>query len=417
MMHEVPQPLPYIRSFENMAFGMFIHWGLYSALGQGEWVMDAQKIPSSEYAKLADSFTAKDFDARRIAELARDAGMKYIVLTMRHHDGFSLYDTSGLGEYDSVHSLAGRDLAHEFVEGCREFGIMPFFYHTTLDWHREEYVTDFPAYLRYLRASIERLCTRYGPIGGFWFDGNWDKPDADWEEGALYELIRKHQPNAIIVNNSGLGAQGAYGHPEIDCVTFEQGRPSAMDRRGMPKYVAGEMCQTINSHWGVGLRDFNYKSLGQLIEFFCSCRKVGANYLLNIGLQGDGAVGAMEYGLLRAIGNWSAIHEEALYETRPTSISGGEQDFALENSAGKLYFFVHRLAIAGSSHVVAGGNFTGPRSFEGVGKAITGVRWLDNQEEVPFVHDRQSGLFCLQASGYPYGTDLVVRVAVAETKE
>ena len=252
----LPEPLPRVARFESMAYGMFVHWGLYSQLGRGEWVMQMEKIPAAEYRKLKDSFTAKDFNGREMARVARKAGMKYITLTSRHHEGFSLYDTRGLSDYDAVHSPAKRDLVADFIEGCRAEGIAPFLYHTTLDWYQESFANDFDAYLDYLHASVEVLCRNYGELGGLWFDGNWSKPDADWKEDRLYGLIRKYQPEAMIIDNTGLQHRGKVGHPEIDSTTYEQGRPEPVDRRGMPKHVAAEMCQTMNMHWGIGAKDF-----------------------------------------------------------------------------------------------------------------------------------------------------------------
>ena len=155
----IPIPEKRIADFENMGFGMFIHYGLYSQMGCGEWVMNIANIPVEEYKKLFDTFTAKDFDARKIAKTAKAAGMRYITLTTRHHDGFSLYDTKGLSDYDAPHSPAHRDLVREFVEACREEGLMPMFYHTTLDWYQSSFKNDFPAYLDYLNKSVEVLCT------------------------------------------------------------------------------------------------------------------------------------------------------------------------------------------------------------------------------------------------------------------
>ena len=153
----IPVPEPRIARFERMAYGMFIHWGLYSQLGRGEWVMHREKIPKAEYRKLRDTFTAKDFEGRKIARTARLAGMKYITLTSRHHDGFSLYDTRGLTDHDVMHTPAGRDLILDFVEGCRAEGITPFLYHTTLDWWHEIFNADFDAYLAFLNESVEIL--------------------------------------------------------------------------------------------------------------------------------------------------------------------------------------------------------------------------------------------------------------------
>jgi alpha-L-fucosidase len=411
--HSIPIPKPYIAEFERLGYGMFIHWGLYSQLGQGEWVMKMRNIPKEEYSRLHSTFTAEHFDARGIAQLAKRAGMKYIVFTTRHHDGFSLYDMRGLTDYDAVHSPAGRDLIREFTEGCRAEGIIPFFYHTTLDWYQESYQKDFSGYLDYLQKSVEILCTEYGKIGGMWFDGNWDKPDADWQEDKLYRMIRRHQPEAMIVNNSGLHRQGGYGHPEIDSVTFEQGRPKPMDRRGQKRYVAAEMCQTLANYWGYSSSDFQYKSTKELIETLCACRRVGANQLLNIGLTGSGRVVKLQEALLETVGDWIGVFAPALYTAKPSGISGHGSDFGLTGDNGKLYFFVHNLAVSGDWNVTIPFGGVGPRTFTGVSQPIRSVRWLDNGEELPFVQDAAADLFAFQATGYPYGVDYVVRVAEA----
>ena len=223
-------------------------------------------------------------------------------MTTRHHDGFSLYDTCGLNEYDAPHSAAGRDLVREFVDACNKYGIVPLFYHTLLDWHEKSYYEDFPKYLKYLRASIEILCKNYGKIGGFWFDGMWDRKNDNWEEDALYSLIRSYQPNAMIINNTGLSALGELGHIELDSVTFERGRPKPINLEGSPKYIASEMCQIFANHWGYAKKDFNFKSLPQIIEDLCVCRRYGANYLLNVGPMGNGQIRPLDKAMLETLG-------------------------------------------------------------------------------------------------------------------
>ena len=406
----VPVPEPRVARFEQLGYGMFIHWGLYAQLGQGEWVQHLRKIPMEEYARLKDSFTADEFDGRAIARVARQSGMKYVTLTSRHHDGFSLYDTRGLSDHDAPHSAAGRDLVAELIDGCRAEGIIPFFYHTTLDWFQPSFQSDFDAYLAYLHQSVEVLCTQYGEIGGLWFDGNWSRPDADWKEDRLYGIIRKHQPEAMIINNTGLGAKGRVGHPEIDSVTFEQGRPAAMDREGMDKYVSAEMCQTFNRHWGIGAEDFNYTSPRQIIENLCACRKVGANYLLNVGPTAGGGIPDYESAALRRVGEWISGQEDVIYGGRPCDVQGTGADFALQ-ADGRLYLFVHNLSIGGDAHVSTGGGGGGPRGFTGVTGDVGSVHWLDNDEELDHTYDARSGLLCVDATGYPYGVDRVVRVA------
>lgn len=389
---------------------MFVHYGLYSIPGKGEWIQENHKIPKSQYITLKEKFTAEHFDAAAIAALARKAGMKYICLTTRHHDGFSLYDTRGLCDFDAVHSPAGRDLVAEFVEGCRSEGIIPFFYHTTLEWYQESFENDFNAYLDYLIKSVELLCTNYGEIGGLWFDGNWSKPDANWREDELYATIRKHQPHAIIVNNTGLEAQGVAGHPEIDCVTFERGTPMAMNRDGMQKYVAAEMCEVLNKHWGIAENDFNYISPKEVIERLCACRKVGANCLLNVGPMADGRIPDYEAALLTKVGKWIDLCGPSFYEGKPSQMISSGNDFALEYH-GKTYLFIYKLAIDGDSNVVIGDATNRPRTFTDTGKTISSVKWLDNNEKLEFDQDTTNQLFTIKPTMYPYGTDLVVRVA------
>ncbi len=413
MSNQIPTPAPYIRRFENLGFGMFVHFGLYAQMGRGEWIKCIAGIPTEEYNKLMDTFTACDFDARAMVKMAKAAGCKYIVLTTRHHDGFSLYDTCGLSDFDAPHSPAGRDLIREYVDACNEEGIIPFFYHTTLDWFVPEFNEDFPSYLEYLRRSVEILCTRYGKIGGLWFDGNWSKPNEDWKEDELYGTIRRHQPEAIIVNNSGIHLRGAYGHPEIDSVTFENGAAEPMDRTGKPKYVAGEMCQTINDHWGYGRGDFNCKSTAELIETLCHCRRVGANYLLNIGPTEQGGIEPLQKALMLTIGAWIDVFGEAIYLPKPAGISGEDKNFGLRNEeTGTVYLFVHDLARTGDTNVTVPGGGKGDKCFTGVPAGVKRITWMDNGEELVFTQDGDT--LSVNCTGAPYGFSFVVRVAKVE---
>ena len=411
----VPTPLKRVKDFEDLGFGMFVHWGLYSQLGVGEWTYWTHKRDMNEYKLLKDSFTAEDFSAEDMVLTAKRAGCKYITLTTRHHEGFSLYDTCGLNDFDAPHSPAGRDLIREFVDACNKHGIVPFFYHTTLDWYNPDFNDDFDSYLEYLRKSVEILCKNYGKIGGLWFDGNWSKRDADWKEDALYATIRKYQPDAIIVNNTGLEARGKIGNPDIDSVTFEQGRPTPMDRAGMDKYIAAEMCCTLNNHWGIGYRDFDYKSPAALIENLCACRKVGANYLLNIGPTAQGGIHPFQRELMAIIGDWMAIFGEAIYSGRPYSATCSyEKNFVLKGE-DSLYFFMHDLCQRGDANVTVGGEFRPGSAFFGIGEQIESIEWMDNGEQLNFVQKKD--LFSFDATGYPYGTNTCVRVAKARIKK
>ena len=397
----IPVPEKRISEFESKAFGMFIHYGLYSQLGKGEWIKHFAKMSDSEYNALFESFSADKFDAHSIARLAKASGMKYITLTARHHDGFSLYDTRGLSEFDAPHAPGcRRDLIKEFVDACADEGVTPMLYHTRLDWHVRSFNEDFSAYLKYLRDSVEVLCSNYGKIGGFWFDGNWSKPGEDWRESELYAVIRRHQPDAIIVNNTGLEARGKLGDPEIDSVTYEQGRPEPMNREGMSKYVAAEMCYTVNDHWGYAADDINYKSPAQLIETLCACRKIGANLLLNIGPRGDGSVEPMQRYLLECVGKWISKCGGSIYEAKPCVIKGEGKNFALCKGK-KAYLFIHDIA---SSDRV--------KRFENVGEKVKSVKYTDNGEDLGFT--LENGVLCVTAPPFSYGQSLAVRVAEVE---
>ncbi len=419
---KTPTPLPRIARFEKLGFGLFLHWGLYSQMGQGEWILCRSKMKVSDYNKLAGTFTAADFDARAIARRARAAGMKYIVLTTRHHEGFSLYDTRGLSKFDAMHTPAGRDLVAEFVEGCKAEKIVPFLYHTTLDWQWEPQwwgvhgdwtgKKSWGDYLDYLHASVEVLCRHYGPIGGLWFDGNWAHPKADWKEDRLYKMIRRHQPDAMIINNTGIGAEGRTGHPEIDSVTFEQALPRPIDRRGWPKYVAGEMCQTMNSHWGIGANDVNYLSPPQVIQNLSLCRRVGANYLLNVGPTATGALPEYESGVLAAVGRWMAVFGKCIYEPKPEVARCSGRDFLLR-AGDKFYYFAFDLGVLPGGHHPAG-IAQGHTTFRAVGDfahKIKRVRWLDTGEELKFMQNQKDQMLGLHLTESGYGTQWVVKVA------
>lgn len=399
----------YIKQFERLGFGMFVHFGLYSVHGKGEWA-HSRNITIEDYAALFHHFNPHKDWAKDLVATAKQAGCKYITLTTRHHDGFSLYDTCGLSDYDAPHCTAGRDLVREFVDACNTESIIPFFYHTLLDWYVPSFREDFPEYLKYLRRSVEILCTNYGKIGGIWFDGKWSKPNDDWEEDALYGLIRKYQPTAMIINNTGLDALGQLGHIELDSVTFERGRPSPINLECSPKYVASEMCEIFADHWGYAKYDFAYKSLATIIEEFCECRRYGANMLLNIGPMGDGTIRPLDKAMLETLGEWVDIYKEALYLPRPSGIkiSGNAKDFLLKGD-NCYYLFVHNLPVGGDQNVVKDPNQNPHTDTFTLPEKVKSIHWIDNGQEVYFVENGSSVSVC--PKNQIYGENLVVKVA------
>ncbi|MCQ2792002.1 MAG: alpha-L-fucosidase [Bacilli bacterium] len=310
----------YIKRFQDLGFGLFIHFGLYSIVGKGEWYFFANpKSNEKDYCQLPKKFIVHPNWAKQLVAIAKKAGAKYICLTTRHHDGFSLYDTCGLNDYDAPHSASHRDLIKEFVDACNEGGIVPFFYHTLLDWYQPNYERDFNCYLDYLYKSVEILCTKYGKIGGLWFDGYWNKPSADWKFDRLYQMIKKYQPEAMIVNNTGLDAQGKVSHTLVDSVTFERGKPNIVDNSDRPR--AGEMCESINDHWGYTKKDYTYKSVSRLLDTLLICRECNCNFLLNVGPKGNGTIPPVEKQFLLAIGDWIKRNKNFIYHVRPCDVT------------------------------------------------------------------------------------------------
>lgn len=418
-----PTPSKRVTEYEKLGYGMFLHYGLYSQLGRGEWVFHMEKQDMNEYKKLADTFTAEDFDAEKIVLDAKALGCRYINLTTRHHDGFSLFDTKGLCDFDSVHAPnCRRDLVREFVDACHKHDIVPFLYHTTIDWYQKDFYDDFDnKYLEYLRQSVEVLCTNYGKIGGFFFDGNWWHPKKDWKLDELYGTIRKHQPDAIIINNTGLHNLGKAIHPEIDAVTFEQkGVQEPIDRDGRKTYFAGETCMTLNTHWGYAVKDFHYKSPAEVIRVLAGCRAAGVNLLMNLAPDAKGAIPKYQLGTLEIVKEWIDLHRDVVYDCEPLYYPDNPESCSsckvIKNRNGKyIYFVMSDNGKIGDTNVTVGGMYSGVIAFSNFKFDIEKIEWMDSGEELKFSQTEDKNLV-VDFTGQPYGTDLCVRVAKATLK-
>jgi alpha-L-fucosidase len=314
--------------YRDARFGMFIHWGVYSLLGDGEWVMQNRGIRAGEYEWLASTFDPIRFDARAWVDVAKAAGMRYVTITARHHDGFSMFDTEANG-YDVVDGARfGRDPMAELAAACREAGLQLFFYYSQLDWHHPDYYPrgstglaagrpeegDWSAYLDFMDRQLEELLTRYGPIGGIWFDGMWDKPDADWRLERTYALIHRLQPAALVIPNHHEDPK-----PGEDVQTFEQDLPGANTSGWNTAKVGGlplETSLTMNGAWGFNLTDRGWKSTRELIGYLVRAAGADANLLLNVGPRPDGTLQPEAVERLREIGAWLETHGPSIYGTR-----------------------------------------------------------------------------------------------------
>jgi alpha-L-fucosidase len=323
-----PENLAAREWFQDAKFGLFVHWGIYSLLQNGEWIMNTRGITVPEYETLAPQFDPVKFDPAEWVALVKAAGMRYITITSKHHDGFAMFD-SKVSDWDIVDRTPyGRDVLAMLAEECRKQGIKLFFYHSQLDWHHTDYFPrggtgqragrpdggDWDRYLDYMDAQLAELLTNYGPIGGIWFDGMWDKPDADWRLGQTYAMIHRLQPATLIGSNHHRAP-----YPGEDFQMFEKDLPGA-NTAGFNTTEVGalplETCETMNGSWGYNLTDRSFKSLDDLVRYLVNAAGRNANFLLNVGPMPTGEIQPEFQERLRAMGAWLARNGDAIYGTR-----------------------------------------------------------------------------------------------------
>jgi alpha-L-fucosidase len=324
-----PENLKAREWFQDAKFGMFIHWGVYSVLGDGEWVMHNRKMTIAEYEKLAPKFNPTEFNAAEWVALAKEAGMRYITFTSKHHDGFAMWHTKQ-SRWNIVDATPyGKDVIKMLADECHKQGIKLFLYHSHLDWHHPDYYPrgrtgqysgrpesgNWYRYLDYLDAQLEELLTNYGPIAGIWFDGWWDKPDADWRLQKTYSLIHRLQPAALIGNNH-------HRRPfeGEDFQMFEKDLPGHNTAGFNAEAEIGnlplETCDTINRSWGYNAKDNRYKSVRELIQYLVRAAGYNANFLLNVGPMPNGKIQPEFVERLRGMGQWLRENGDSIYGTR-----------------------------------------------------------------------------------------------------
>ncbi|NLZ04714.1 MAG: alpha-L-fucosidase [Phycisphaerae bacterium] len=336
--------------WRDARFGLFVHWGLYAVPagtyqgkrvdGTGEWIMNSAQIPVGEYEEFATRFNPIGYDADEWVRLAKNAGMKYIVITSKHHDGFCLWD-SKMTDYDVMNATPfKRDILAELAKACKKHKIKLCFYHSIMDWHHPDAQAPFfpnyndtsrsnPNFDRYvetyMKPQLAELLANYGPLGVLWFDGEWIK---DWTEPkgkALYAWLRELQPDLIINNRVGKGRQGMEGLNKGDGEyagdfgTPEQQVPAT----GLPG-VDWETCMTMNDTWGFKSYDENWKSSAELIRTLVETTSKGGNFLLNVGPTPEGLIPQASVERLEAMGQWMAVNSESIYGTTASPIGKPE---------------------------------------------------------------------------------------------
>ncbi|MES2893863.1 MAG: alpha-L-fucosidase [Bacteroidota bacterium] len=356
-----PENIAARQEFRNDKFGLFIHWGPFSIPGDGEWVMNNKNIKVKNYTNLMNFFNPIAFDAAQYVSLAKSAGMKYITLITRHHDGFSMWDTK-FSDFNVMNSPYKKDIVKMVADECHKQGIKLYLYYSLLDWRRDDYPHEtgktgkgtgrtgkgnYAAYLQFMKNQLTELLTNYGKIGGIWFDGHWDQtqPEGasdrtsriDWKYNEIYALIHKLQPHAMIGNNHHLSP-----FPGEDFQMFEKDLPgenkSGLSFQEASDKLPVETCETMNNSWGYSLTDNQYKSVKDLVHYFVKGAGRDVNFLLNVGPMPNGQIQPEFTDTLKAIGRWMEKNGETIYGTRGNVYT--PQDWGVVTAKGKS-LFVH----------------------------------------------------------------------------
>lgn len=382
--------------FTHARFGMFIHWGLYAIPARGEWIRSTEEIPKEEYMKYFEEFDPQDCDPRVWAKAAKEAGMQYVVMTAKHHDGFCLFD-SQYTDFKSTNTKCGRDFVAEFVEAVRAEGLKVGLYFTLLDWYDDDYPhygdknhpmrnnpayrnegRDFNRYLTYMHNQIREICTNYGKLDLLWFDFSYDDLRGEaWKATELIQMVRELQPDVIIDNRLEVSGEG-YGSLAAcnptpyhgDFVTPEQMIPpeGIKDVQGNDMYW--EACVTMNGNWGYHATDHYFKPAPMLIKKLVECVSKGGNMILNIGPDARGNIPEESVKILKEIGSWMKKNGRSIYGCTKSQIA--KPEFGRITRNGKSLFF----------HLYE--NSIGPIPLVGVRKEdVKAIRYLATGAEVP----------------------------------
>ena len=325
------------KEFNNSRFGIFLHWGIYSSFAQGEWYLHNKGLLADEYAKAANAFYPHDFNAKEWVSLFKRSGAKYITITTRHHDGFSLFDTKH-SDYNIMNTPFKRDVIKELTDACHAQNVPIHYYYSHLDWTRHDYPLGdtghssrpestgyqpagyYNSYLQFMKNQLTELLTNYGDVAAVWFDGFWDhKADFDWKLREQYDLIHQLQPACLVGNN-----HHTTPFEGEDFQMFERDVPGENENGLSGQAVSQlplETCQTMNDSWGYCVEDQHYKSLKEIIHLLVRTSAKGANLLLNVGPQADGNIPQRAVERLEQIGKWLETNGTAIYGTDAGPIS------------------------------------------------------------------------------------------------
>lgn len=387
------------RWFQEARFGLFLHWGLYSIPARGEWVRNSEEMPEEAYMPFFREFDPVDFDPVKWARLAKEAGMRYAVLTAKHHDGFCLFD-SALTDFKSTRTPCGRDLVKEFLDAFRAEGLKVGLYYSLLDWHHPDYPhygdlhhpmrhnpecgneeRDFNRYLTYLHGQVRELCENYGKLDIMWFDFSYGDMRAEtWKGQELVDMVRRLQPGILIDNRLEASGEGfgslTSAHPQPchgDFVTPETMIPPYRLRNELGEPVVWESCITMNNHWGYCANDRSYKPASLLIRKLVECVSKGGNMLLNVGPDARGNFPEQSVQILQGIGTWMKKNRESIYGCTASDLPKPEYG-RITQCGNVLYYHLFEPVL-------------GPVPLTGIRPEQLGsIRLLSDGHEIPVSH-------------------------------
>ncbi len=368
-------------------FGMFIHWGLYSIIGQHEWVKEHEGVPIPQYEILAKHHHPKPNAARDWAQLARRAGQKYMVMTTKHHEGFCNWDTK-LTDYNAMAQGPKRDLVREYVEAARAEGLRVGFYYSLMDWHHPDGAickTDEAArrrFVDYTHGLIRELLTNYGKIDILWYDVSWPLTAAQWESERMNEMVFELQPDIIVNNRNGL--EGDFATPEQRIEAAAAGR-------------AWESCMTLNNSWGFNRADDQWKTPKTIVDNLITCARGGGNYLLNIGPEPDGSVPPASIEVLEAVGKWMDSNGKTIYGSERGNLNA---DASCNYSRKGNTLYVHVYDWPGHTPAAEWLDFYKPEMVVAIGglkPKVLSARVLKTGKKVEFTQDE----FSFRLTGLP----------------
>ena len=420
--------------YQQARFGMFIHWGIYAIPARGEWVRSVEEMPEEEYMSFFEEFDPIDFQPKKWAKAAKEAGMKYAIMTAKHHDGFCLFD-SELTDFKATNTKAGKDLVKEYLEAFREEGLKVGLYYSLLDWHHPDYPhykdqnhpmryceaqkdvdRDFNRYLDYMHGQVRELCTRYGKLDIMWFDFSYGELRGEaWRATELVNMVRGYQPDIIIDNRLEVSGEGfgslATDNPSVfagDFVSPEQIIPPQGLKSESGRDLVWEACITMNDNWGYCAKDKNFKPASTIIKKLVECVSKNGNLLLNVGPDARGNIPEESLEILREIGIWMKKNSASIYGCKGSGLPKPENG-RITGRGNKLYYHVMENAI-------------GSVPLYGISKdLVKSVRLLSDGSELKvadnWIVNNYPDIAFVDISNSPYLPDAVDTVVEIEMKK